>query len=198
MRTEKAKAVELLRSIPIKADADGVVSAFGASLQILPVNFWNAFLEKLWKAAPESGLSGIESAVEAAAADYGYHAGHRIMSSSEFLSAIGMRDGAAPEDLLHGAFALLSAWGWADAEIAALTPSAKMVVHAWWYFEAGIRDTFPPARPAAHIMRGICRAFMDLAYAKPYPDGFGSFACRQTRAVELGDSYGEFVVEAVE
>jgi hypothetical protein len=194
MRAQDMKTVESLRGVPIKGDADGTIQAFGTFLQILPVNFWNSFMEKLWKAAPEAGLSGIESAVETAAAEYGYHAGHRIMVSREFLAAAGAEGGPEPEALLRGAFALLSAWGWADAEIAALTPPAKMVVHAWWYFEAGLRDTFPPPRPAAHVMRGVCRAFMDLAYARPYPEGLGSYACRQTRALELGDSYGEFVV----
>ena len=42
--------------------------------------------------------------------------------------------------------------------------------------------------------RGVTRAFMDLAYGKSYPEGFGTFQCTQTKAIELGDSYGEFVI----
>jgi hypothetical protein len=39
---------------------------------------------------------------------------------------------------------------------------------------------------------------MDLAYGAQFPDGLGSYACRQTLALELGDAYGEFIVTRAE
>ncbi len=35
---------------------------------------------------------------------------------------------------------------------------------------------------------------MDLMFAPTFPQGFGAFACIQTRGVERGDPYAEFVV----
>ena len=37
----------------------------------------------------------------------------------------------APEDVLHGAFAVFTAWGWAKAEIVELDPGKRMVVRAY-------------------------------------------------------------------
>jgi hypothetical protein len=40
----------------------------------------------------------------------------------------------------------------------------------------------------------LCQAFFDLTYADPYPDGMDTFVCQQTKGIEVGDPYGEFVV----
>lgn len=58
-----------------------------------------------------------------------------------------------------------------------------MVIRANGYYEAKIRYTFIPERPVALMLKGICRAFMDLGHGKPYPDGIGTFRCEQTKAI---------------
>ncbi len=35
---------------------------------------------------------------------------------------------------------------------------------------------------------------MDIAYGDPYPNGYGKFTCVQTKGIEMGDPYGEFIV----
>ena len=46
--------------------------------------------------------------------------------------------------------------------------------------------------------RGVCVAFMDLAYGGDYDPtgktGLRTFQCEQTKGIECGDEYGEFVV----
>jgi hypothetical protein len=193
MAIDRAKAVELLSQIKVKGDKEGMIYAFGVLIQFLPTNFWNSFSEKMLKKAGDK-LSVIETQLELAGADCGYHTGWGIINSKEFQSVIGPMIQKAPDDVLHGAFAVLTAWGWADSEIISLTPGEHMVVRANGYYEAEIRDTYVPERPVAFMLKGICRAFMDLGYGKAYPDGFGTFRCEQTKAIELGDPYGEFVV----
>ncbi len=193
MAIDRAKAVELLSQIKVKGDQEGMIHAFGVLIQFLPTNFWNSFSEKMLKHAGDK-LNIIETQLELAGADCGYHTGWGIINSQEFKSVVGPMIQKAPEDILHGAFAVLTAWGWADSEIISLTPGERMVIRANGYYEAEIRDTFVPERPVAFMLKGICRAFMDLGYGKPYPDGFGTFRCEQTKAIELGDPYGEFVV----
>ncbi len=179
--------------IALEASDEGAIPVFGTRVLLLPGSFWISFLEKILKTTPEAEIEGQERKLEDAFAEYGYHDGHAIISSAEFRSALGPLIEKEPEDTLHGLFALLAAWGWADAEIAYLDPGEKMVVHARGYLEAEIHDTFPTCRPAAFMLAGFCRAAMDLAYGKAYPDGFLSFQCSQTRAIERGDQYGEFV-----
>jgi len=193
MAIDRNKAVELLSQIKVKGDSQGLISAFGVLIQFLPTNFWNTFSERMLSNAGDD-WAAIETQLELAGADCGYHTGWGIINSHEFKSVVGPMVQNVPEDILHGAFAVLTAWGWADAEIVSLVPGDRMVIKAHGYYEAEIRDTFIPERPVAFMLRGICRAFMDLGYGKPYPDGFGTFTCVQTKAIELGDPYGEFVV----
>lgn len=76
-----------------------------------------------------------------------------------------------------------------------LIPGEKKVVRAYDYYESDVKDTFKPEKPFAYMMKGVCRAFMDIAYGdRPYPYGLGKFKCEQTKGIELGDEYGEFVV----
>jgi hypothetical protein len=195
MAIDRKAAVRHLSEIKVKGNQDGLILAFGVLIQFLPTNFWNTFSEKLLKKAdsPER-LESIERALENAAAECGYHTGWGIINSEEFRSVIGPMTKDIPEDTLHGAFAVLTAWGWADAEITELVPGTRMVIRSNGYYESEIADTFQTARPVAFMLKGICRAFMDIAYGKPYPEGLNTFTCAQVKSIELGDPYGEFVV----
>ncbi len=54
------------------------------------------------------------------------------------------------------------------------------------------------SRMNAYMIRGVCGAFMDLAYGGDYDStgksGLHSFKCDQVKGIETGDDYGEFVV----
>ncbi len=54
------------------------------------------------------------------------------------------------------------------------------------------------SKPSAYMIRGVCAAFMDLAYGGEYnptgQTGLRTFQCAQTKGIECGDDYGEFVV----
>jgi hypothetical protein len=170
------------------ADESGTISVFGVKLAELPSCLWSTYAEKLM-----GTCSSAERMLEDAAARFAYDASRVIMESTEFRSAAGLKpaDGAGA---LHSLFALAAAWGWADAEITALQAPEGMTVRARTYAEAEIADMRRMTSPAAYALRGVCRAFMDLAFGGAYPGGFGTYACRQSFGLELGDPYGEFIV----
>ncbi len=100
--------------------------------------------------------------------------------------------------LLHGVFAVFTAWGWAKAESVELVPGEKMIVRAYDYYEADVVSHGAADKHSAYMIRGVCVAFMDLAYGGDY-DATGAtslrtFQCAQTKGIERGDDYGEFVV----
>lgn len=72
------------------------------------------------------------------------------------------------------------------------------MVRAYDYYEAAVVTYGAAKKRSAYMLRGICGAFMDLAYGGPYDPsgktGMGTFACLQTKGIECGDAYGEFVV----
>ena len=196
MAIDRKKAIEQLSEIKVKGDNDGLIQAFGVLIQFMPTNFWNIFTEKILLLAEKNPerRQEIEDGLEIAAAECGYHTGWGIINSSEFQSIIGPMIEKQPEDVLYGAFAVLAGWGWGDAEIIELQPNRRMKVRVYHYDEAEIAKTFKTKRPLAFMLKGICRAFMDIAYGEPYPRGFGTFICEQTQGIELGDPYGEFIV----
>ena len=184
----RLETVAILRGKTPPPDASGSIAAFGVTLAELPTSLWSAYAQKL-----AGSCASADRMREDAAARAAYDAGRLILDSAEFRAASGftLPDGA---EALRALFALAAAWGWADAEITALRAPESMTVRARAYTEAEIGDLRPAASPAAYAFRGICRAFMDLAFGGAYPAGFGTYACRQSLGLELGDPCGEFIV----
>lgn len=194
MTIDRNKAVNDLSQLRFKGNSEGLIPGFGVLVNQLPADFWNMFSAKIIQAAGKELHDDAAGLLENAAAECGYHTGWGIINSEEFKAIVGPMIQKMPEDVLHGAFAVLTAWGWANSEIVELVPGERMVIRAPGYYEADIVKQFKPTRPSAFLLKGICRAFMDIAYSKPYPNGLGAFSCEQTKAIELGDPYGEFVV----
>jgi hypothetical protein len=197
MPIDRNKAVKDLSSISVQGDDQGLIDAFGVLINQLPVAFWNKFTIKILEAAGDSLYDSAAGLLENAAAECGYHTGWGIINSEEFKSVVGpmISDATALEDTLAGAYATFTAWGWAKAEIVELTPGEKMVIRAYDYYESDIKDSYSVKNPCAYMIKGVSRAFMDIAYGdNPYPNGFGKFKCTQTKGIELGDEYGEFIV----
>lgn len=192
---DRERAVAQLSEIKVKGNADGLIPAFGVLVNFFPSFFWNNFSEKMLKTASgdDERYSEIETGLEQAAAECGYHTGYGIITSEEFESIVGPMVEKKPDDILHGAYAVFTAWGWADAEITELSPERK-VVRVGDYYESDIRDTMRVSRPFAYMIKGVTRAFMDLGYGNTYPSGFGTYKSEQTKSIELGDPYGEFVI----
>ena len=128
----------------------------------------------------------------------GYHTGHGIITSEEWKAVVEPMIERVPEDILHGAFAVLSAWGWANAEILELVPNERMVVRAYDYYEADVVAYGASDKCCAYTITGISAGFMDLAYGGAYDrtgaSGLRTFKSVQTKGIECADPYGEFLV----
>ena len=178
----------------VAGDEHGMIPAFGVFVQQMPAAFWNLFAQRLVESVPEELSEEAEYLLVKCGHDCGYHTGHGIISSDIWNEVVGPMIKKVPEDVLHGAFAVFTAWGWGMTEIVELIPNEKMVVRAYNYYEADVKTL----RPSAYMIRGVCGAFMDLAYGGEY-DSTGqtnmmTFTCKQTKGLEVGDEYGEFVV----
>ncbi len=191
MAIDRKKVIGELSQLKVQGNTEGLIPAFGVLVNQLPADFWNSFSEKILDAAGDDLQDAAEGLLENAASECGYHTGFGIITSEEFDSVVGPMIENKPEDVLHGAYGVFSAWGWANSEIVELVPDEKMVVRAYDYYES---DVNKPKKHFGYMIRGVSRAFMDLAYGDEYPNGHGKFKCEQTKGIELGDKYGEFVV----
>ena len=194
----RPKIIEDMSKIQVVGDERGLIEGFNVFVQQLPARFWNSFADRLVHKVEPAVVEATEYLLVNAAHECGYHTGYGIITSEEWQAVVQPMVKEVPEDILHGAFAVFTAWGWAKSEIVELVPGEKMVVRAYDYYEADVVEHGISERPTAYMIRGVCAAFMDLAYGGDYDPtgktGLRTFQCEQTKGIECGDDYGEFVV----
>ncbi len=198
MSIDRKKIVSSLSRIQVMGNEDGLIPAFGVLVNMLPARFWNTFAERLTRKVPQDLRESAEFLLTNAAHECGYHTGYGIINSDEWKAVVEPMIEKGAEDVLHGAFAVFTAWGWAKSEVLELIPGVTMVVRAYDYYEADVVSYGASDKLSAYMIRGVCAAFMDLAYGGPYDvtgkTGLRTFRCVQTKGIECGDEYGEFVV----
>ncbi|HWQ66292.1 MAG TPA: hypothetical protein VN372_05415 [Methanospirillum sp.] len=197
MAIDRRKIIDEMSKITIIGDRDGVIQGFKVCVNVFPAQFWNGFAERLVQKVNEDQLEAVEFLLINAAHECGYHTGHGIITSDEWNKIVGPMV-ETTEDVLHGAFAVFTAWGWAQIEIVELIPNERMVIRAYDYYEADTVKIGKRDRHCAFMLQGITGAFMDLAYGGAYDKtgktGMWTFKTIQTKGKECGDDYGEFIV----
>ncbi|APG25119.1 MAG: hypothetical protein PHC98_08615 [Syntrophotalea acetylenica] len=186
MRNDVVKA---LAKVNVQSNEQGLIPEYEVLVNLLPVALLNSLTERLLAAAPER-KEEVEAGLVRAAYECGYHTGCGIITSEIFSEVVMPMVTEGEKDILRGAFAAFTAWGWAKSGIVQLKEGQRMIVRAFDYYEA---DS-PGAGLRAYMLRGLNQAFFELAYADPYPDGMNTFVCKQTKGLEAGDSFGEFIV----
>jgi hypothetical protein len=186
-----------MSKIQVVGNQQGLIPGFGVFVNQMPAKFWNGFAERLTRGVGTDMIDAAEWLLVNAAHECGYHTGYGIITSEEWKAVVGpMVKGT--EDVLHGAFAVFTAWGWAKSEVTKLIPGQEMVVRAYDYYEQDVVSYGQSQRPRAYMIRGVAAAFMDLGYGGNYDatgkTGLRTFQCTQTKGIECGDEYGEFVV----
>jgi hypothetical protein len=190
MTVMRDTVVKSLAKITVQGDENGLIPEYEVLVNLLPVALLNTFTERIIAAAPAEKRAEVEAGLVRAAYECGYHTGCGIITSEIFSDVVMPMVTEGEKDILRGAYAAFTAWGWAKSGIVQLKEGEKMVIRAFDYYEAdsggqGLRG---------YMLRGLSQAFFDLAYADPYPDGMDTYVCQQTKGIEVGDQYGEFVV----
>lgn len=198
MAIDRKNIIDEMSKVKVLGNDEGMIPAFGVFVQQLPGDFWNGFARRIVNSVPEDLIEVAEGLLVNAAHECGYHTGYGIITSDEWNAIVAPMIENAPEDVLHGAFAVFTAWGWAQSEVVDLIPNEKMVVRAYDYYESDVMLYGKAKRPSAYMIQGVAAAFMDLAYGGDYDpkgeSGIRTFKCEQTKGIEVGDDYGEFVV----
>jgi hypothetical protein len=193
MAVQRDVVVNQLAGIEAKANEEGLIPAFNVFVNILPITFWNGFTERFLAAVTPSRRAEAEQGLVACAQECGYNTGYGIITSPEFNAVVTPMVTEGAKDILRGAYAVFTAWGWAKSGIVQIKEGERMVVRAMDYYEAdGVQGDH-----RAFMIRGVSSAFFDLAYGTPYPNGLGTFVCAQTKGMESGDPFGEFEVTKV-
>ncbi len=196
MAIDRKKVIAQMSQIQMLPDANGMIEGCNVLVNQLPGRFWNTFAERLTAKTSADLLEAKEYLLYNAAHECGYHTGYGIITSDEWKAVVAPMVEKIPDDILHGAYAVFTAWGWADSEVIELIPGEKMVVRAYDYYESDIVKFGASPKMSAYMIAGVSAAFMELAFAGDYdPAGkcIGKYACKQVKGIECGDAYGEFV-----
>ena len=198
MAIDRKKIIEDMSKLEISGNENGLIEGYGVLVNQFPASFWVGFAERLSAKAPPDLMEATEYLLVNAAHECGYHTGYGIITSPEWDAVVKPMIEKAPEDVLYGAFAVFAAWGWANTEVVELVPNTRMVVRAYDYYESDVVLFGKTPKMSAYMVRGVSAAFMDLAYGGPYDKsgkkGLFTFKCDQTKGIECGDDYGEFIV----
>lgn len=194
MSIDRNTVIRDMSQISPESNENGLIPGFNVLVNRAPASLWNNFADLVTNTVDPSLRDSVEFLLVNAAHECGYHTGFGIITSPEWNSIVAPMVEKAPEDVLHGAYAVFTAWGWANSEVVELTPGERMVIRASDYYEADVVDRGASKNKTAYMIRGVSAAFMDLAYGQPYPNGLRTFKCEQTKGIECGDAYGEFVV----
>ena len=190
MTVMRDTVVKSLAKITVQADENGLIPEYEVLVNLLPISLLNTFTERILLAAPPEKKPEVEAGLVRAAYECGYHTGCGIITSEIFSDVVLPMVTEGEKDILRGAYAAFTAWGWAKSGIVQLKEGEKMIIRAFDYYDAD-SDT---KGLSGFMLRGLSQAFFDLAYAGPYPDGMDTYVCVQTKGIEVGDPYGEFVV----
>ena len=189
MTVHRDVVVKNLADIKVESE-EGIIDAYNVLINQLPVTFWNNFAHRILEAVPEDKREEAKAGLVRCANECGYHTGYGIINSDEFKSVVEPMVTEGAKDILRGAYAVFTAWGWAKSGIVQIKEGERMVIRAVDYYES----EGEPGEKRAFMIQGVSSAFFDLAYGNPYPDGLGTFECEQVAGIECGDSFGEFVV----
>ena len=201
MAIDRKKIIDQLSQIEVLPDNNGIIESFNVFINQLPSNFWNSFADRLTSKSSADMLESKEYMLYNAAHECGYHTGYGIITSEEWKAVVQPMVEKIPEDILYGAFAVFSAFGWAKTDIVELIPGEKMVVRAYDYYESDVVLYGNSKKMSAYMIAGVSAAFMELAYGGEYdPKGklHWTFECKQVKGIECGDPFGEFVVTKVQ
>ena len=197
MPIDRKKIIDDLSKIEVIGGDNGLIESFNVFVNQLPTAFWTGFAERLLGKTGRDLLSETEYLLTNAAQECGYHTGYGIITSEEWKAVVEPMVETV-EDVLHGAFAVFTAFGWANVEIIELEPGVRMIVRAYDYYEADSVKIGKTNKKSAYLIRGVSAAFMALAYSGDYTtDGskVNDYCCKQVKGIECGDDYGEFIVE---
>jgi len=194
MTVMRDKVVKALVELNVRGDENGLMPGYNVLVNFLPTSFWNMFAERLILAAAPEDKKEVRDGLYRCAQECGYHTGYGIINSDEFNAVVMPMVTEGAKDVLRGAFAVFTAWGWAKSGVVQIREGEKMVIRAQDYYE---QDTHLKGEKMAFMVMAGSGAFFDLAYGAPYPKGLGTFIGEEIKGIELGDEFGEFIVKKV-
>ena len=130
MTVMRDTVVKSLAKINVQGDESGLIPEYDVLVNLLPVSLLNTFAERIMAAAPADKKAKVEEGLVRAAYECGYHTGCGIITSDIFNDVVLPMVTEGEKDILRGAFAAFTAWGWAKSGIVQLKEREKMVIRA--------------------------------------------------------------------
>ena len=128
MSINRNAIIDAMSKVKVEANDDGLIPGFNVFVNQAPASLWNNFADLITNSVDPELRPAAEALLENAGQECGYHTGYGIITSEEWDAVVAPMIEKVPEDVLHGAFAVFTAWGWAKSEIVELVPGERMVV----------------------------------------------------------------------
>lgn len=169
------------------------IKYFGISLNKLPSDLWDNFLNNLQTNLSDDLKVMVKELMIRQAQENGYHIAYEITNSLEWKTFV-EPEIQKTEEVFVGIFEVLGTLKWAKTEIIHIIPEKELKVRATDYYE---QDEKYKGRMKSYFLAGIYAGCMDLIYGGEYPKGLYKYGCKERKIVENGQKYSEFLVKII-
>lgn len=182
--------IEMMTAGENQSNEQGLIPSMGVYLQQLPTELWNNYLYRMINAVEPAMFRPLEILFSNAASECSYHTFGQLVNTPEIWNAVKQFTDGSEEADIHALFAIVSGLGMGDIHVEELIPGEKLVVRAYRYYEGEVLEFGQYPRPCSFTYQGAFSSVMDAIYG----ENLGDFLCTQTKGIECGDAYGEFVI----
>ena len=201
MAIDRLEIIKNLREKFHWLDNYELIDNYNYKIATIPSALLNSFSRKLILETKSDLVESMEYMLISSSQESSYFTLQEAMETNEWkeIVAPNLSKKWNQEDVIHSLCAFVSSFGYCDFEPTEFIARKRLVVRANHYYEAGGIECGLAPRPQAYMLTGLCAAIMDIVCGGPYDftlrTGFASYTARQTKAIECGDEYGEFIVE---
>ena len=189
MSIDRNAVIDAMSRVKARSNGDGLIPAFNVLVNEAPTTLWNNFADLITNSVSPDLKDAAQCLLVNAAHECGYHTGYGIITSEEWDAIVAPMIEKVPDDVLHGAYAVFTAWGWAKSEIVELVPGERMVVRAYDYYEADVVEQRHVRHEVGlHDPRASPRRSWTWPTASPIPTACGRSSASRPRASSAATS----------
>ncbi len=196
MAVDVKKVIDVGSSLPLCSNEKGIMAAFGIYAAFNYNEFFFQVVSRVRHIVSDTDALALEKKLYDAVVDCAYYTFHGARTSMDWREYIAPMI-ETPEDEVAALVAFINVFGVGYIELNELIPGKKLVTV--------VRNAYDPGRyleeygvqsvSSCYLFQACTAACMDLVYGARFPDGKGTFFCREPLCRAKGDEFCKFIAE---
>ncbi len=196
MAVDVKKVIDMGSSLPLCSNEKGIMAAFGIYAAFNYNEFFFQVVSRVRRMVKEPDALALEAKLYDAVVDCAYYTFHGARISMDWREYITPMI-ETPEDEVRALVAFINVFGVGFIEVEDLIPGERLVTIVRNAYDPGryVEEYGPQPKSSCYMFRACTAACMDLVYGAKFPDGKGTFFCREPLCRAKGDEICKFIAE---